>query len=426
MTQSIDTPPRDPRGGDATLDARQHLLALLGAGLAAVDGRRSTREALEARPIQGSTWICAVGKAAEAMALGAWDALGERPRGGLVITKAGHADERRLGALGIETLIGGHPIPDEGSLIAGQRLRTAIDRTPPETTLLILISGGASSLLECPVEGIGLPELARLNQWLLASGLPIEDMNRVRKSVSRLKAGGLLPVIGARPVRALAISDVPDDRIAVIGSGLLVPEPDLHDRVGPLALPDWAAAWVSRGLRTRGTLPPVGPEIELIATLAKAKSAVAVAAKRRGLNVWLHEETITGDAADLGRALAQALMGSAPGLHIWGGETTLRLPASPGRGGRNQHLALAAAIEIAGHADCLLLSLGTDGTDGPTEDAGALVDGHSLERAQLAGCDASAHLARADAGTLLEASGDLIRTGPTGTNVMDLILGLKT
>jgi glycerate 2-kinase len=156
-----------------------------------------------------------------------------------------------------------------------------------------------------------------------------------------------------------------------------------------------------------------------------AKSAAAAAGRRVGLRVQLHEHPVEGDAALAGRRLARALLDGPRGLHVWGGETTVRLPDSPGRGGRNQHLALAAAIELAGHPDVLLMSAGTDGTDGPTDDAGAIVDGFTLERAGDAGLDAAASLARADSGSLLEASGDLIRTGPTGTNVMDLILGYR-
>ena len=258
-------------------------------------------------------------------------------------------------------------------------------------------------------------------------------MNLVRKSVSRIKAGGLLGYLADRPVRQLAISDVPGDRPGVIGSGLLTPEPDLARRAGHLELPEWLADWVRRGLAERtnadkpvpATTPGLSPAMELVATLASAKNAALEAARREGLPARLHATFIQGDAAQCGRTLARTLIDSAPGLQIWGGETTVRLPESPGRGGRNQHLALAAAVEMSGRDDCLLLSVGTDGTDGPTDDAGALVDGGTLDRARLAGIDALDCLNRADSGSLLEASGDLIDTGPTGTNVMDLILGLK-
>ncbi|WP_296809361.1 MOFRL family protein, partial [Thiocapsa sp.] len=265
----------------------------------------------------------------------------------------------------------------------------------------------------------------RMNQWLLGSGLPIDAVNRVRKSVSRIKGGGLLSALGERPSRALAISDVPGNEPGVIGSGLLVAEVGLVEGVAGLDLPKWLSDCVERGLAERGALPMLGPQIELVATLETAKSAAADAGRRAGLAVRIDTQPVEGDAALVGRHLARALLDGPPGLSITGGETTLCLPDAPGRGGRNQHLALAAAIELAGHADAVLLSAGTDGTDGPTDDAGALVDGATLERIRDAGLDADRGLRRADSGTLLEASGDLIRTGPTGTNVMDLILGWR-
>ncbi len=426
-TKPMETPFRNPARaalGDPS-HARRLLLELLVAALDAADGARSVREALTRHPIQGPVWLCAIGKAAQSMTLGACEVLGNACIGGLLITKPGHAAPDRLRCRGIATLIGGHPLPNAGSLAAGSRLIADIQNAPSDATLLFLISGGASSLVEVPLGGLGLAQLRRMNEWLLGSGLPIGDMNLVRKSVSRIKAGGLLTNLSGRPARLLAISDVPGDTASVIGSGLLVPEPDLAERVGRLDLPDWLTNWAGRGLAERGTLPSAGPELELVATLAHAQTAVATAADRHGLAVRMHEDSIQGDAADAGRRLARALLDGEPGLHIWGGETTVCLPDSPGRGGRNQHLALAAAIELAGHSNCLLMSVGTDGTDGPTEDAGAIVDGQTLERAEIAGLDAEACLARADAGHLLGASGDLIRTGPTGTNVMDLILGLK-
>jgi len=146
-----------------------------------------------------------------------------------------------------------------------------------------------------------------------------------------------------------------------------------------------------------------------------------------GLMVTLHPALLTGDAADAGRLCAQALAASAPGtLHVWGGETTVVMPPQPGRGGRCQQLALAAAQEIAGRDEIWLLAGATDGTDGPGDEAGALVDGQSIFRGHAEGLDISDCLGRADSGRFLEASGDLIQTGPTGTNVMDLVLGLQS
>jgi hydroxypyruvate reductase len=166
--------------------------------------------------------------------------------------------------------------------------------------------------------------------------------------------------------------------------------------------------------------------VALVATLDDARRAAADAARHLGLGARVHPELVAGEAVAAGARLAQALRQAAPGeVQIWGGETTVRLPPVPGRGGRCQTLALAAARALAGCDDVWLLAAGTDGSDGPGDDAGALVDGGTTARAALHGIDAAQALAAADAGTLLEASGDLMQTGPTGTNVMDLVLGLR-
>jgi hydroxypyruvate reductase len=405
--------------------ARRVLLDVFASALRAVEGRPVVRRALAARPLDGPVWICAIGKAAQAMSLGAHDALGANIVGGLLVTKPGYLDPSAMAGIPIDCRLGGHPMPDEGSLEAGSRLLEAIAELPNRTRLLFLISGGASSLVEVPAAGLQLADLRRMNAWLLASGLAIDAVNRVRKSVSRIKGGGLLTLLAGRPLRLLAISDVPGDDPGVIGSGLLVPELDLAARLADLPLPSWLGDWVACGLAQREPGLASAPEIELVASLETAKAAAAEAARRMGLTVHVHDFPVAGDAALAGRRLARALVDGPSGLHIWGGESTVCLPDSPGRGGRNQHLALAAAIELAGQPDVLLLSAGTDGTDGPTDDAGALVDGETLERARDAGLDASERLDRADSGTVLEASGDLIRTGATGTNVTDLILGWR-
>lgn len=405
--------------------ARRTLRRLYDHALAAVRGRDAVAAALRARPISGALTLIAIGKAAQSMAEGAIDVLdSESIRGGLVVSKPGHIDPDRLAGYNLETVVAGHPRPDAGSLEAGQRLLATIEAAG-DTTLMFLVSGGASSLVELPVAGVGLAELERCNDWLLGSGLAIDRMNLVRKSLSLIKGGALLSHLGSRSAQALAISDVPGDDPAVIGSGLLVPEPELAERVYAIDLPAWLAPLVHAGLAERGQPPQNGPTIELVATLSQAKRAAADAATVMGLRAHLHDEFIEGDATRRGHDLARRLLASEPGLHIWGGETTVALPAQPGRGGRNQHLALSAAIELAGCHRCCLLCAGTDGTDGPTEDAGAIVDASTVERGWRAGLDVDDALSRADAGGYLAAIGDLLHTGPTGTNVMDLMLGLK-
>lgn len=404
---------------------RQLLLRLYQAALRAADGRRAVRQALELDPPRGPVWLVAIGKASESMTLGALDTLGESCVGTLVVSPVEREDPRLRSGNGRHWVRGGHPIPDVSSLAAGACLLRHLAKTPPDASLLLLISGGASSLVEVPVQGVALQQLRRVNRWLLGSGLPIQSMNQVRAAVSRIKGGGLLGLLPARPLRVLAISDVPGDEAGVIGSGPLVPYPDLAQSIAHLELPLWLRCLTDLGLKGRRPHARQGPPIELVARSEDAKQGAAREALSLGLEARVHPGFLVGSAARLGGDLACLLRDGPPGLQVWGGETTVRLPKDPGLGGRNQHLALAAALEIEGRADCFILAAGTDGRDGNTEYAGALVDGGTLARGGRAGLDARDRLAKADSGRFLAASGDLVDTGPTGTNVMDLVLGLR-
>ncbi len=406
----------------ATLEGKRRLLLeIFQAALTAVNGRQRVRAFLAAHPLDAAVHLVALGKVACAMARGAVEALGAKIESGLVVTKRGHAE-----ALPWLVLEAGHPIPDESSLAAGEALGRFIAALPRSAHVLVLLSGGASALVEQLPAGATLETLREMNHWLLASGRDIAAVNRVRKRLSRLKGGRLAQLLAPRPVTCLAISDVEGDDPRFIASGLLVPdETVLHEPV------EDAPPAVRSALEGAPPLPlPDDPcfknvRFEIIARLADAMQASAEAARARGLTPEIHREFVRGEALAAGSRLAQAILTAPPGiLHIWGGETTVRLPPRPGRGGRNQTLALSAAHTLQGH-DAMLLAAGTDGTDGPTSDAGALVDGGTLGRGELLGQSAEAALARADAGSFLEASGDLVQTGPTETNVMDLMLGLR-
>lgn len=403
---------------------RMSLLEIFYAALRVVDGRRCVRKRLRQRPLKGQISLVAVGKAAAAMAAGAREIVGEHIVSALVISKSGHLDSVSASLPGWELFEAGHPLPDSRSLAAGDRL-IAFLQQEPQRPLLFLLSGGASSLVESPVDGVGDDFLIRANRWLLGSGLAIGEMNRVRKALSRIKGGGLLHWVGDRPVTALAISDVPGDEPEVIGSGLLMPEVITPDGMENLSLPDWLDSVVRQAIRQRRIYGGHGQAIEIIANLGQAKAAAAREARKLGYRVKVVDEFVAGDATAAGVRLADELKVAEPGVTIWGGETTVVLPPEPGQGGRNQHLALAAAGALQGHDNLWFLAAGTDGTDGPTEDAGALVDGATLTRARNEGFDPGQALRQADSGSLLEASGDLVTTGPTGTNVMDLMLGLK-
>ena len=380
---------------------RQLLLELLRAGLAAVDGRRRTADTLKSLLTEGRVVgpceVAAVGKAACAMALGAHDALGDRIQRTLIIAKDGHLQAGVKALPGVEIIESSHPMPDQRSLTAGQRLCEFVAQLPSEATPVFLVSGGASSLAEVLVPGASLQELRQLNAAGLASGEDIAELNARRRRISRLKGGGLTACLKDRAALALFVSDVPGDDPAVIGSGLLGPAP--------------RAASADRVTR------------RIIARIEDAMQAVA--ARAAALRSWISDARFAGDADRLAVRLTHELYLSGAEVCVWGGESVVRLPPNPGQGGRNQHLALAAARLIAGQEDLLFMAAGTDGTDGPTDDAGALVDGETCARVTVAGLDVDRSLSTADSQCALAAAGDLIHTGPTGTNVGDLVVGLK-
>jgi glycerate 2-kinase len=353
--------------------------------------------ALAGTPPAAPLWVAAVGKAAPAMALGAQDALGTGIAQLLVITRdALGLDE--LGARGAaEVCLSSHPVPDERALRAGSRLLSWVQQLPPDAEPLFLISGGASALVEVPETGATLADFAALTRESFLSGMPIGALNARRAALSRIKGGRLAAELGGRPGRALFVSDVPEDDPRVIGSGLMGPAAHGPDRI----------------------------ERQIIASVDDAVAAAAQAGGRLGLKVHTAPKRFAGTAARLAARFAHELRLSAAQLCVWGGESVVELPPEPGRGGRNQHLALAAARLIAGHADLMLLAAGTDGSDGVTEDAGALVDAETCARLALAELDADQCLKQADSARALSASGDLVHTGPTGTNVGDLVIGLK-
>ena len=388
-------PSSDPR--------RELLLSLLQAALACVDGRRCVREALagggagEALGAEGPVWLAAVGKAAPAMALGALDALGARVTRALVITREAHTPPELERVRGVEIVAGSHPVPDARSLAAGERLLRWVEALPREARPLFLVSGGASSLVEVLRPPTTLADLESFTARELAAGTAIGELNARRIALSRIKGGRLTARLGGRAARALFVSDVPGDDPNVIGSGILGTASEGHDRV----------------------------ERSVVASVERAVAGAAAAARTRGLSVHAPARRFDGDALRLAARFAHELRLSPAQVCVWGGESTVQLPPNPGRGGRNQHLALAAAKLIAGNADLMLLAAGTDGTDGVTEDAGALVDAESCARVAVDGLDVDECLARADSGTALAASGDLVHLGPTGTNVGDLVIGLK-
>lgn len=414
-----DHPTNTPR------DPRRLLFDGYRAALDAVGGRESVRRRLAVEKVLAPRFAFAVGKAAAYMVAGAFDVLGERIEHALVVTKRGHAGDVLDPGWPVDVVESSHPVPDETCLAAGRVLVGFIDAIPADADVLALVSGGASALVEILPDGFDAFDLARVNEYLLAEGHPIGAVNRVRKRISRIKGGRLAQRIAPRRALNLAISDVPGDDPKVIGSGLLVAHSSKDVALGDLVLPAWLA---EMGLRA----PPFpGSDVtdcirtEVIARPADARAAAVAVCRSAGLEVVEHPELLEGDALEAGQRIGREIAGARPSVHVWASETTVKLPPSPGRGGRCQSLALAAAIEIRERAGAYVLAAGTDGTDGPGEDAGALVDAGTVARGIAAGVAPARSLHAADAGAFLQASGDLVYTGPTGTNVMDLVVAMK-
>jgi glycerate 2-kinase len=407
--------------------ARGALLECFQAGLLAVNGRRSVSRGLAREALEGPWYVVAIGKAAGAMVAGALDHLGENLVHALVVTRPGHAALEALREPRVRVIESAHPLPDERSLEAGAAVEAFVGGLRRDTRLLWLISGGASSLVESPVRGISLDEIKRVNAWLLGSGLGIEAVNSVRCRMSRLKGGGLAMLARPRTGLALMISDVPGDDPRVIGSGLLHGPHGVAWPALPAGMPSEVADVLARCPARRGDeVSGAAVPFRIVASNRHAKAAARRCATLRGHTVRTGRGSFSGDAGRLGRDFARSIAGSMPGtLWVWGGESTVALPADPGRGGRNQHLALSSALALDGIRRATLLAAGTDGTDGVTADAGAVVDDTTRARGAELGLDARDHLRRADSGTYLEQCGDLLHTGPTETNVGDLVLGLR-
>ncbi len=413
-------------------DMRQRALRLFRAGVAAAEPGRAVRLALSQRsaavpPAGGVTHVIAVGKAARAMAEAALGAL-SGPVSALVVTNRENA--RPLA--GAEVLTAGHPVPDEGGLRAAESVMARLTAAGADDRVLALISGGGSAMLPAPAAGLSLADKAEVNRLLLASGADIRAMNLLRQQLSRLKGGGFAALAAPAPVHALLLSDVVGDDPRVIASGLAAPP--LGSRAEARALARQLGIWealppsVRRHLSASGRIaaPLPAAENRIIGSNALSLAAMKAAAGDAAHSCPM---PLVGDVAEAARYILDFATG--PGIWLFGGETTVRLPAGGGgggRGGRNQELALRVALlaERRGLGDYVFLSGGTDGRDGPTDAAGGLVDGTSPARMRAAGIDPGALLAAHDSYRALKASGDLLITGATGTNVADLQVLIRT
>lgn len=371
----------------------------------ALDPYTRTRRALSRLHLPDSVAVVAIGKAARSMARAATDILGSRLVAGVVIA----LDPEPLD--GFDVLVGSHPLPDAASERAARAALALAERNDHEM-LLALVSGGGSAMAEAPRRPLDIDTVADLTDRLLRAGTPIAELNLVRRHLSDFKNGGLSGRSKV-PVVTLVISDVIDGPPAMVSSG-----PTLHDGSDALQ----ALAVIERRLG-RPVAQPIHTALATAASRRRNEEVFVVADRHTAYAELSHRLAVAGLPAsspirlDGDAAVMAGRMVAMPGLVIGTGETTV-VVTGDGIGGRNQHAALAAAIELEG-ADAVFGTLGTDGIDGPTDAAGAIVDGSTAERLRSAGVDPIAALARCDSHTALDAIGALIRTGPTGTNVAD-------
>jgi hydroxypyruvate reductase len=439
-------------------DPRALLAELYWAAVAAAAPGPALRLALDrhAAPGGNPVHILALGKAGHPMAAAAVRFLadrGEQPAGGILVVPESVPPPHPA----LTVAVGDHPEPGPGSLAAASALADAVAKVRPGDQVWVLLSGGTTSLVGGPIPGIRSDDLTALYRVMLGSGLDITAMNRIRKRFARWAAGRLAVALEPAHVKNFTISDVIGDDLASIGSGPCHPDPSSAAEVVEALVT--ASLWenVPPRLRShleaviRGEAPetpkpdhPVFSRAEtvLVASNRLAIEAAAARARALRLDAKLLDAALAGEAADTGRRLASTLLDydatnppdaqvggvNKDAILIWGGETTVTLTPAAGRGGRSQELALAAA-EVLGRAEgrtVALLAAGTDGRDGPTDAAGGFADQHTWAAIRRAGRDPAADLRNHNAYDALDAAGGLFKTGLTGTNVMDVVLGLTT
>jgi hydroxypyruvate reductase len=380
------------------------------------------------------------GKASAAMAQATETILGDRLTRGAVNVKYAHVAPLQT----IRLHQAGHPLPDENSLRGTEKILDILRDATHDDLILCLISGGGSALLELPVEGVTLDDLRAMTDALLRSGATINELNTLRKHLSQVKGGQLARRAQGAQIASLILSDVIGSPLDTIASGPTAPDSttfadawSVIERRGVKdLLPRSILAHLERG--ARGEIPdtpkpgdPIFARVQnlVIADGAMACEAAIREAQARRFNPLTLSTFVQGEAREVAKMLAAVAQEIAqfdrpvarPACVIAGGETTVTVRGQ-GKGGRNQELALAAALEIAGMENIVVFSAGTDGTDGPTDAAGAIADGTTIARASALGLDARAYLANNDAYNFFQPLGDLIITGPTNTNVNDVMM----
>jgi len=380
------------------------------------------------------------GKAASLMSKAIEDNLGDLLAGGIIVTKYGHAGRRDRNSK-IITYEAGHPLPDENGLKAAKEIVRVLKESDKNTLVICLISGGGSALLVAPYSDITLADKQEVTSMLLKAGADIHELNTVRKHISAVKGGRLAETAQPATIISLILSDVMGDRLDMIASGPTAPDKTTYNDAYNVfrkykledRLPSSVAEIIVKGIRGLAPETPKDddPVFQRVSNIIVGSNKMAMDAARKAAELLGYRTTVisaelSGEASIVAGELAKKAIDSkkalAPGdkaCLIAGGETTVTVRGN-GKGGRNTELALVFGTEIKGLLGITFLSAGTDGTDGPTDAAGAFVDGQTVAKAAGAGIDAGEYLKNNDSYTFFSRTGDLFITGPTGTNVMDI------
>lgn len=384
--------------------------------------QRAVREQLEKLEMNGRVFVIAIGKAAWTMAKSAKEFLGTQLYKGLIVTKYDHIVEELPD---FEMIEAGHPLPDENSVLGAKKAIALLKEVTAKDTVLFLLSGGGSALFELPEQGITLKDIQEINSKLLMSGAGIQEINVIRKKLSAVKGGKLAAYTGEAGAYAIILSDVLGDHDDMIASGLTYPDyAGAEEVLGiirkyDIQLPDY----IEKMLGSVRACPEEKVENYVVGSVKQLCKSAAEHAKSLGYRAEILTDNLTCEAKDAGVWLASMAKQEyeVPTAYIAGGETVVKVKGK-GKGGRNQELALSAAIELTGIENVILFSLGSDGTDGPTDAAGGMVDGETFKKLKDMGTDCRQVLEENDAYHALEKVDGLIKTGPTGTNVNDVAM----
>ncbi|ASI99065.1 glycerate kinase type-2 family protein [Thermococcus celer] len=434
------------------MDARRVALEIMRAAIESADPYRAVRRNLKVNEnrltvrgeefeVKGKVYLLSFGKAACPMARAVFDLLGARIAEGVIVTKYGYA--RNCPKMEkLKVIEAGHPVPDENSMLGGKLGLELARKVGEDDVLIVLISGGGSALFLLPEEGISLDDKIRTNELLLRSGARIYEINTVRKHISAVKGGKLAKRVKGRII-SLILSDVVGDPLEAIASGPTVKDPTTFEDAFRILnlygvwdqLPESVRRHIELGLRgeVEETLKEDLPNVHnfIVGSNTLACESALKKARELGYNPLLLTTTLEGEAREVALALGSIVQEIArydrpvqkPAVLIAGGEWTVTISGEAGLGGPNQEFALSVARKIAG-LNAAVLAVDTDGTDGPTDAAGGIVDGETLERLKEEGVDVEKALRNHDSYRALEKAGALLKTGPTGTNVNSLIIGV--